>query len=120
MSQMPPWEHERMLGNDNIVRSDKGFIKNTYNTSSSKDSLTLILRPPNYTNATEHASDVYDQRKHKMCKGYYTIYNTSIQETKRTNTPGQLKMGILDSIGNVILPARYDYVQAINGTLVVE
>lgn len=93
---VPPYRGKSI--NEFFFRDTSGKIIRWYNTSKSIDSFQATLEPTTYSNRVNHKTtqwNTYNQTG--KSHGYYNVYKDSMQ-------------GIIDSLGNVVIPCAYDYI----------
>jgi hypothetical protein len=115
MSQPPIWIQNPPIGNQYIFRDSTGKIIRTYNMDQNKDSLEFFLQKVPFVNRTSNytvvsllnSSYYYASAYHPYLKKIFNCnvlsfdYNDSIQRK-------QLKTGLMDTLGNVVVPVEYE------------
>ena len=106
MSSLPPGYNDRVIGNEYFVRNLTGKVIKSFNSSHDLDSISNTLRPVNFINQTLHNKGIYNLYNQKR-EGFYEIYNVTVTEYNKNDTTIELKTGIIDSFGNIVLPIQY-------------
>ncbi len=94
---IPPYHGKKT--NDYIFRDSTGIIVKTYNTDDNLDSILTTLKPIGFVNMQSHASRYWDTYYEQgQLSGYYNVYQNK-------------KQGVIDSLGNIVIPIMYNYIQ---------
>lgn len=122
MSQMPYGYYSRYIGNEYLFRNTAGEITQTYNISKENAAIIKRLRSVPFVNRTKHnlnGSRLYAAGNHR---GYKVIFNCNIKEynyydsTQRSN----LRKGLIDTLGSVVLPIEFEEVVIAHGHFLVQ
>lgn len=95
-SYVPPYFGKSI--NEYFFRDTSGKIVKHFNSNYNIDSIAKNLKPITFVNKTKHGSALFDYSyESAYFNGFYNVYEGSSQ-------------GIIDSLGNIIIPIEYNYI----------
>lgn len=114
MSQAPYQYRDRPIGNEYFIRDSFGTIVKSFNSNQNIDSLANELRPLNHINSFNHHFKNFDYRGPE--KIFFEVYNYTIQEYDPNDTAviDNLKLGIIDTFGRLLIPIEFQEIRLIN------
>jgi hypothetical protein len=82
-----------------LFRDSLGEIIKSYNVDGSIDSIKMLLQPTDFINKKNHNTTLWDDYYQQgKLTGYYNVFQDN-------------KQGVIDSLGNIVVPIKYNYVQ---------
>lgn len=122
MSQLPYDLHTRPIGNEYLFRNTSGTIIQCYNIHPDSASRIKKLRNIPFVNRDKHRKD---RTEYYFALPYHHdykfIFNHNIREYNYndTNHTRHLKQGLIDTLGNLILPPKFNYLTIFSGHFIV-
>lgn len=120
MNSLPPGLYQRAIGNEYFIRDSKGKLIQSFNSNVSLDSLAEKLKPTSFINRKRHIINHHQQFfEFQEISSFYRIYNCAIENFNRLDSTFHLKMGMIDTLGTVIVPPQFEYVQEVKNRFLV-
>lgn len=121
MNSLPPYHYTRVIGNEYFIRDLNGKILQSFNSNAQLDSLSKVFKPTTFFNRKSHRENTKNLFfKEEVSSIYYTIYNQSIQVYNRQDTSFHLKMGLIDTLGTVVLPTDFEYIEEVKNVFIIQ
>lgn len=130
-----PTIQPEVLYNVYLFRNRDGRIVKAYNIRTSLDSLSLGFRKIPLDRMSTNGAVVRHKRQNtsymlyyrgwspNVIDGYYTVYGAGDSATipfeGQPSTNSGLKVGLIDSLGNIFLPIEYSYIEPLNDHFIV-